>query len=106
MEKCDKASQTRLVSFRQLIQSSLLSISDPYRCLYYLTNCRFVFLFSEFAALDSTAKELGLGENIAIKLNRGSRVSGRQESYTIDTDKQLELEMPSILNGTDKLLSK
>lgn len=56
--------------------------------------------------MDSTAKELGLGENIAIKLNRGSRVSVRQERYTTDTDKQLELEMPSILNETDKLLSK
>ncbi|XP_022790217.1 uncharacterized protein LOC111329715 isoform X2 [Stylophora pistillata] len=58
----------------------------------------------EFAALDSTAKELGIGENIAVKLNRGSRISGRQERYTIDTDKQLELEIPSILNGVDKLL--
>ena len=56
--------------------------------------------------MDSTARELGLGENIAIKLNRGSRVSGRQERYTTDTDKQLELEMPSILNETDKLLSR
>ncbi|XP_074632929.1 uncharacterized protein LOC141891808 [Acropora palmata] len=58
----------------------------------------------EFAALDSTAKELGLGENIAVKLNRGSRISGRQERYTIGTDKQLELEIPSILSGVDKLL--
>lgn len=56
--------------------------------------------------MDSTANELGLGENIAIKLNRGSRVSERQERYTTDTDKQLELEMPSILNETDKLLSR
>ena len=81
-------------------------VSKAYWCLNCLINCRFLILFSEFAALDSTAKELGLGENIAIKLNRGSRVSGRQERYTIDTDKQLELEMPSILDGTDKLLSK
>ena len=81
-------------------------VSKAYWCLNCLINCRFLILFSEFAALDSTAKELGLGENIAIKLNRGSRVSGRQERYTIDTDKQLELEMPSILNGTDELLSK
>ena len=81
-------------------------VCKAYWCLNCLINCRFLILFSEFAALDSTAKELGLGENIAIKLNRGSRVSGRQERYTIDTDKQLELEMPSILNGTDKLLSK
>ena len=81
-------------------------VSKAYWCLNCLINCRFLILFSEFAALDSTAKELGLGENIAIKLNRGSRVSGRQERYTIDTDKQLELEMPSILNGTDKLLSE
>lgn len=66
----------------------------------------FPILFSEFAALDSTAKELGLGDNIAVKLNRGSRISGRQERYTIDTDKQLELEIPSILIGVDKLLSK
>ena len=29
--------------------------------------------FSEFAALDLTAKEIGLGENIAVKLNRRKR---------------------------------
>ena len=55
--------------------------------------------------MDSTAKELGLGENIAVKLNRGSRISGCQERYTIGTDKQLELEISSILSGVDKLLS-
>ena len=38
-------------------------------------------------------KELGLGKNIAVKLNRGSRISKRQERYMIDTDKQLELEI-------------
>ena len=53
-----------------------------------------------------TAKELGLDENIIIKLNRGSRTSGRQERYSIESDKQLELEIPSILNGVDKLLCK
>ena len=45
-------------------------VSKAYWCLNCLINCRFLILFSEFAALDSTAKELGLGENIAIKLNR------------------------------------
>ena len=81
-------------------------VSKAYWYLNCLIKCRFLILFSEFAALDSTANELGLGEIIAIKLNRGSRVSERQERYTTDTDKQLELEMPSILNETDKLLSK
>ena len=59
-------------------------------------------LISEFA---STLKEPRLGKNIAVKLNRGSRISGRQERY-IDSDKQLELEIPSILIGVGKLLSK
>ena len=50
-------------------------------------------------------KELRLGKNIAVKLNRGCRISGRQERY-IDTDKQLELEIPSMLIGVGKMLSK
>ena len=41
--------------------------NNKFRCLSLL------FLSSEFAALDSTAKEIGLGENIAVKLNRRKR---------------------------------
>ena len=62
------------------------------------------FLSRKFAGLHVTAKELGLGGNIIIKLNRGSRTSGRQERYSIESDKQLELEIPSILNGVDLLI--
>ena len=69
---------------------------------FYL--CVSIFCFREFAGLSMTAKELGLGEHVIIKLNRGSRVSGRQERYSIETDSQLQLEMPSILSGVDKLL--
>ena len=64
------------------------------------------FFSREFAGLHVTAKELGLGENIIIKLNRGSCASGCQERYSIESDKQLELEILSILNGLDKLLCK
>ena len=61
---------------------------------------------SEFAEIHKTARELGLGENIRINLSRATRSSGRNDVYSIDSDKQLELELPSILNGTDRLLRK
>lgn len=35
--------------------------------------------------------------------NRESKRDGRTERYIIETDHQLELELPSILSGKDKL---
>ena len=35
--------------------------------------------------------------------NRQTKKDGRAERYVIETDHQLELEFPSILNSTDKL---
>ena len=78
--------------FRQIYSTYKLPISYLHR-------------FSEFAAFNSTVRELGLGKNIAIKLNRGSCMCHRLERYNIDTDKQPELEIPLILTGADKLIS-
>ena len=64
--------------------------------------------FSEFAGLHKTALELGLGsrENLMISLNRGSKSSGRLERHSINTDKQLQLDLPLILDGSDRLQCK
>ena len=35
--------------------------------------------------------------------NRQTKKDGRAERYIIETDHQLELELPSILNSNDKL---
>lgn len=45
-------------------------------------------------------------EKILLSSSTGVLVYLDVKKDTSDTDKQLELEMPSILNGTDKLLSK
>ena len=35
--------------------------------------------------------------------NRQAKKDGRAERFVIETDHQLELELPSILNGNDKI---
>ena len=41
-----------------------------------------------------------------ICMQRETKQDGRTERISIDTDRQLDLELPSIENGTDKLQSK
>ena len=38
--------------------------------------------------------------------NRESRTNGKTERFAIETDHQLQLELPSISNGNDKLQRK
>ncbi len=49
-------------------------------------------------------KQIGLGENVELKLARldKSYANGTQ-CFAINTDLQVELEMPSIRNGCDML---
>lgn len=57
----------------------------------------------EFAGFKEVAKEPGLGDNITLKLKRESKIAGKSTCFAIDTDKQLRLELPSILTGNDTL---
>ena len=57
----------------------------------------------EFAGFRTVAKEQGLGDNICLKLKRENKGAGKATCYAIDTDEQLNLELPSIVNGTDVL---
>ncbi|XP_022787694.1 uncharacterized protein LOC111327719 [Stylophora pistillata] len=57
----------------------------------------------EFAGIKSTAKTLGLGDNLRVELNRETKKDGRTERISIETDQQLELELPPILTRCDKL---
>ena len=59
---------------------------------------------TEFAGLRETAKKLGLGDSVDIQLNKETKTNGRTERISIERDKQLALEMPTIINKTDKLL--
>ena len=52
---------------------------------------------TEFAGLKETAKKLGLGDSVDIQLNRETKTNGRTERISIETDKQLALEMPTIV---------
>ncbi|CAB3990798.1 Hypothetical predicted protein, partial [Paramuricea clavata] len=57
----------------------------------------------EQAAIRGIAKSLGLGTNLQVELNRETKKDGRTERISIETNYQLELELPSILYGKDKL---
>ena len=53
------------------------------------------------------AKQLGLGESIEVKLARIDKSdASRCQCFAINTDLQVELEMPSIRNGSDTLQGK
>jgi len=67
----------------------------------------FIFVsFSERAGIRQMAQALGLGDNVTVSLNRETKQNGRAERISIETDHQLELEWPLILNGSDKLQRK
>ena len=57
----------------------------------------------EFAGSRAVVKEEGLGDKIFLKLKRENKVGGKATCNAIDTDEQLKLEIPSIVNGTDVL---
>lgn len=54
------------------------------------------------------AKNIGLGSHIELKLARLDKSDSSKESqcYSINTDAQVVLEMPSIRTGTDTLQGK
>ena len=52
------------------------------------------------------AKKIGLGECLDIKLARLQKSDRGPTCYAINTDSQLQLELPSIQNGDDTLQCK
>ena len=66
-----------------------------------------VWFFSNFGGWRTVAKQLGLGESIEVKLARIDKSdASRCQCFAINTDLQVELEMPSIRNGSDTLQGK
>ncbi len=63
---------------------------------------------SNFGGLRDTAKKIGLGEHLEIKLARLDKSDAARgtQCFAINTDLQAELEMPSIRSGTDMLQGK
>ncbi|KAL9966337.1 hypothetical protein ACROYT_G024391 [Oculina patagonica] len=60
---------------------------------------------TNFGGLRDTAKKIGLGEHLEIKLARLDKSDAARgtQCFAINTDLQAELEMPSIRSGTDML---
>ncbi len=60
-----------------------------------------IFFFkSQFGGLLSVAREIGLGEELDIRIGR---LDIHYNRYSMNTDAQVELKMPLIRGGTDKL---
>ena len=68
----------------------------------------FYFKRSNFGGLRETAKRIGLGNNIDIKLSSLDKADAAKgtQCFAINTDLQAELEMPSIRKGSDMLQGK
>jgi len=66
-----------------------------------------IYLYSNFGGVREGVKKMGLGENVDLKLARldKTNVKGTQ-CFSINTDLQVDLEMPSIRNGCDMLQGK
>jgi len=66
-----------------------------------------IYLYSNFGGVREVAKKIGLGENEDDKLARldETDVKGTQ-CFSINTDLQVDLEMPSIRNDCDMLQGK
>ena len=57
-----------------------------------------------FIGLENIANNIGLGENVDVKLCRLEKSGGKgTTAYTIQTDAQLKLEMPLILTADHTL---
>ena len=61
------------------------------------------FRFSSQVGLQDIAKLLGLGESIEIRLCREQEESRGTSVLDINTDFLVNIEMPTILSGKDKL---
>ena len=72
------------------------------------SQLRFSFLCSQFGGIHDVAKSIGLGNQITIKLMaRLDKSDGKGAlCFAINTDGQVNLELPSIRTGKDMLQRK
>ena len=58
---------------------------------------------SSFGGIYDTAKKLGLGEQLDVRLSRKELTANRPRLYVMHTNDLLDLEMETILQGRDTL---
>ena len=58
---------------------------------------------SSFCGIYDTAKKLGLGEQLDVRLSRKELTANRLRLYRMHTNDLLDLEMETILQGRDTL---
>lgn len=73
-----------------------------------MTNFGLILLlhfYSQFGGIYQVAKSIGLGSNFDIKLARLDKSDTQKgtQSYAINTDNQVRLELPTIRTGSDSL---
>ena len=71
------------------------------------TFCPVSIFFSQFGGIRDVAKNIGLGNQITVKVARLDKSDSKSaQSFAINTDGQVTLELPSIRAGTDMLQCK
>jgi len=60
----------------------------------------FYFSNSQFGGICTVARDVGLGEELDLRIGR---LDSRCDRYSMNTDAQVRLEMPRIREGIDKL---
>lgn len=71
------------------------------------TFCPVSIFFSQFGGIRNVAKNIGLGNQITVKVARLDKSDSKSaQCFAINTDGQVTLELPSIRAGTDMLQCK
>lgn len=71
------------------------------------TFCPVSIFFSQFGGIHDVAKNIGLGNQITVKVARLDKSDSKSaQCFAINTDGQVTLELPSIRAGTDMLQCK
>ena len=71
------------------------------------TFCPVSIFFSQFGGIRDVAKNIGLGNQITVKVARLDKSDRKSaQCFAINTDGQFTLELPSIRAGTDMLQCK
>ena len=71
------------------------------------TFCPVSIFFSQFGGIRNVAKNIGLGNQITLKVARLDKSDSKSaQCFAINTDGQVTLELPSIRAGTDMLQCK
>lgn len=71
------------------------------------TFCPVSIFFSQFGGIRDVAKNIGLGNQITVKVARLDKSDSKSaQCFAINTDGQVTLELPSIRAGTNMLQCK